>query len=379
MQVKAHYQAKRKSPWEARWWINGRMKTRFFGSERERDRFIREFTRQLTEHGTDVFSIDKARVRRWQEADELTGRADPVEMALLWLRVQGDAPKHTLDEAISEYLEHLRMAGRTQAYIGHVKNPLLRFAAEHGARSVDEISTAHIKGYLGQLPFQPITVRHERTHLSSAFKWFYRQEWISRNPVDSVAVPTVVREEPGILSVEETERLLRASQGVDPAICGLLALGAFAGLRSSAIERVRWEEIDFANRGILIPADKAKKRRRHYIEGLPDNLWAWLERTPKAAFRMTPRQVAKARERAYVRAGLLVTKAAARKKGIRAKFPPKNCLRHSFVSYHVALHRDPGKTALLVSHRNQNILWQHYLGVAHQHDAERYFSIQPVS
>jgi len=61
------------------------------------------------------------------------------------------------------------------------------------------------------------------------------------------------------------------------------------------------------------------------------------------------------------------------------KSPPKNCLRHSFVSYHVALHRNPGHTALLVSHKNQNILYEHYLGVATKADAARYFEIVPDS
>ncbi len=61
----------------------------------------------------------------------------------------------------------------------------------------------------------------------------------------------------------------------------------------------------------------------------------------------------------------------------KPKCPPKNCLRHSFVTYHVALHRDAGKTALLVSHRNQDILFRHYLGIANRTDAERYFNIIP--
>ena len=61
----------------------------------------------------------------------------------------------------------------------------------------------------------------------------------------------------------------------------------------------------------------------------------------------------------------------------KPKCPPKNCFRHSFVTYHVALYRDAGKTALLVSHRNQQILFQHYLGIATKEQAERYFQIVP--
>jgi hypothetical protein len=47
------------------------------------------------------------------------------------------------------------------------------------------------------------------------------------------------------------------------------------------------------------------------------------------------------------------------------------------VTYHVALHRNPGKTALIVSHRDQDCLYRHYLGIANQKDAKKYFDIFP--
>jgi hypothetical protein len=34
------------------------------------------------------------------------------------------------------------------------------------------------------------------------------------------------------------------------------------------------------------------------------------------------------------------------------------------VTYHVALHRNPGKTALIFSHRDPDCLYRHYLGIA---------------
>ncbi len=48
-----------------------------------------------------------------------------------------------------------------------------------------------------------------------------------------------------------------------------------------------------------------------------------------------------------------------------------------FVSYHVALHRNFTDTALIVSHRRTDILFEHYLGVAKKEDAEKYFNIYP--
>lgn len=54
-----------------------------------------------------------------------------------------------------------------------------------------------------------------------------------------------------------------------------------------------------------------------------------------------------------------------------------NLLRHFFYSYHVALHQDAAKTALLMQHANQAMLYRHHKGLALRADAEKYFQISP--
>jgi hypothetical protein len=57
---------------------------------------------------------------------------------------------------------------------------------------------------------------------------------------------------------------------------------------------------------------------------------------------------------------------------------PHNALRHSFCSYHVALHGDAGKTATLLTHRgNVSILYEHYKGNCKMADGVAYFGILP--
>ena len=56
---------------------------------------------------------------------------------------------------------------------------------------------------------------------------------------------------------------------------------------------------------------------------------------------------------------------------------PKNVLRHSFCSYHVALHKNASTTAVLLQHTNQSTLYRHYKGRASIKDAEEYFKILP--
>lgn len=157
-------------------------------------------------------------------------------------------------------------------------------------------------------------------------------------------------------------------------------------MRTSAISRVSYDEINFEARGILTPAEKTKKQRRNYIENLPENLWAWLERTPKSAFTWCERKFKKRRERALRRAGLLVNASDLKKlakgnvstsKALATRYPPHNAMRHSFASYHVAWKRNFQDTALILSHTGTDILFKHYRGIATKEDSERYFNIYP--
>lgn len=378
MEVKAHYREGRNKPWEARWWVHRKMRSKFFATEKERDKFLREFNKEIVLSGDEVFKFDKEQMKRWNLASQLLPNVDPIELVEFWLDHHSEEAERTLSQALPIYTNQMKLAGRDPSYLKHTAKAFERFEAVFGDKPIGSIQSTDIAEFIHSLPFEPLTKRHYRTYLAGAFKWFMQQGWIINNPVASVPAPRVMLEEPGILTVKETRSLFRANEKEDPEICALLALGAFAGMRSSAIARMDYKEIDFAARAILTPASKTKKNRRQFIEGLPQNLFEWLSLASKKTFAITPRQFAKRGEIAFQRAGLLVTKAQAKREKITPKAPPKNCLRHSFVSYHVALHRNPGHTALLISHKNQNILYEHYLGVATKEDAERYFGIKPV-
>lgn len=392
MEIKRHYRPEKVKKYEARWYVEGRLKCRFFATEAEREQFIDEFQEQLSQNGTSLLlGFDPAKMRRWQEASRLAPDADPVEVMRFWLA--SNRPNLTpkpFAEAIPAYLKYLEAMEREPAYRKHVEAHLRDFADNVAAKRVHEVTHQRIAKYIFSMPYKPVTKRHYKRSIGGAYAWWIEQGWAVDNPAKKVRTPDVVTPEPGILTVEEMESLFRANEMIDPEICGLLALGAFAGMRSSAISKVDYHEIDFNQRGIHTPAEKTKKRRRQWIEGLPDNLWQWLERTPKAAFDLTHRQFMHRRSEALKRAGLLIEADDIayenRKREERGeprvkwkpKCPPKNCFRHSFATYHVALLRDAGKTALIMSHRNQQVLFQHYLGIATKDQAEKYFGIYPT-
>jgi integrase len=403
MRIHADHQPYRKKPYVARWYEAApgsakatpgklRQRNKFFASAAARDEFIEQL--KLTVHRQDPVlpTIAPHKLIRWQQAMEIAPEADPVEVFKFWKTEKRKIAKlgdRYLHDAATAYLQSMVNIGRNAAYIQHVRRALADLEDEFGNRLVREFSTEELRDYLFGLPYGPITIKNKRTYYQGAFGWWEQQGWLTENPMKRVESPQIHDKEPEILSVKEIRQLFRANEKVDPEICGLLALGAFAGMRSSAISRIDYAEIDFKQGGILTPAEKTKKKRRQWIEDLPDNLWAWLKKTPPQAFEMTHRQMLHRKSQAMRRAGLLVeayeiNRINARREAreeplleLKPKCPPKNCLRHSFVTYHVALHRNPGKTALIVSHRDQDCLYRHYLGIANQRDAEKYFEIFP--
>jgi hypothetical protein len=55
---------------------------------------------------------------------------------------------------------------------------------------------------------------------------------------------------------------------------------------------------------------------------------------------------------------------------------PKNAMRHSFVSYHLALFEDVAKTELQAGH-DRAVLFGHYRELVTQEEAEEYFTLVP--
>ena len=166
-----------------------------------------------------------------------------------------------------------------------------------------------------------------------------------------------------VLTLKETAELFAYAEKNYAELVPRLALEAFAGLRFSSAFRLERGDINFADKGIHLPAHKLKTGRRHYIDGLPANLWKWLALETPATWSMTPRNYRRLKSEVFDRAGVR---------------HPANCLRHSFCTFHVAAFKNPGLTATLLCHRNQSLLWSNYNGRAKQADGIAYFKLAPA-
>lgn len=381
--IRLKYDPKRKSPFQVEWIKDEKRHSRFFETEDEREKFVEKLSRFVVGDNEEYLSVDDTTMSDIIIMNRERGKV-PVSMIWeFWKKHHKTMELRTVFKAMDEYIRSLKLEGVvSKEYIQHSCKILERFCDSFGKAYLTEITREDLETWISKIPYSPVTKKNYRSTIRAAWTYFERKEWITRNVATRLKSEPIIRGEIGILTVEETEKLLRANEKEDPEICGLMALGLFAGMRTSAIPRVEHHEINFTDKGILTPAPKTKKKRRDYLENLPDNLWAWLKQTPETAFGWCERKYKKRRRAAMRRAGLLVTIEDVRNladKGIPAKrkVPPHNCFRHSFPSYDIALHRNFQDTALKLSHKGTNILFEHYRGIAKKEDAEKYFNIYP--
>lgn len=380
--VRKSYDSIRKSPFKVSWTIDKKRHARYFQSEEEQEHFANQIASTITTDKAMILKLDPSTINDIIAIDKMRGNTPFMAIWEFYVRNNKVREVMTLLQGADAYIRSLWQQEFDESYVKHARLIMERLCQSYGHEFLEAIRREHLETWLSELPFGAVTKKNYRSTLRAAWTFFERKEWIDKNIAIALKCPKIVRNEVGIFTVEETEKLLRENETIDPEVCGLLALGLFAGMRTSAISRVAYDEINFEARGILTPAEKTKKQRRNYIENLPDNLWAWLKQTPRSAFNWSERKWKKRREIALRRAGLLINsqdikRFAKKGKKVELKIPPHNAMRHSFVSYHVALHRNFQDTALIISHKGTNVLFEHYLGVATKANAKQYFEIYP--
>jgi integrase len=186
-----------------------------------------------------------------------------------------------------------------------------------------------------------------------------RRGYAATHVIQLVDKTSVVRDHVPTFSVEQLTKLLAAAP---PDYLPVLAIGAFAGLRPEEINKLQWEDLDFHERTIRVNASAAKTRKKRFAE-ISDNLVTWLKPYAGRIGPVAPPNLQKLRR-------------ATMKTAKIEKWPP-DVLRHSFASAHYAFHRDPARTAVIMGHRDQNMLLTHYRDLMKPSEAAKYWQIAP--
>jgi integrase len=185
--------------------------------------------------------------------------------------------------------------------------------------------------------------------------------------------------EPEILTVNEADRLLTAA--VDHPELDLLApivLGLFCGIRTEELKKLQWQHVNLEEGFVTIGRDIAKKRRIRNVT-LPENAKQWLSICSDREGEITRSNFFCDFDRRFNK---LLRHAGFVEKDedgniVRVAWK-KNGMRHSFGSYHFALHADSIKTSNELGHRQgDNVLFEHYRALTTKKSGQQYFNLKP--
>ena len=275
----------------------------------------------------------------------------------------------TIAEAVAQFLADKSRAGLRPGSLRNLRWHCERLSAQLGPMPIRAATTQDLAAALDTLySREPSAGRNDtRRAWMNLWNWSIRAGLTDANPVGAITKTKTDELTPDCYTPEQVAALLRAA-ATGPrhhrAMLPVLAIGFFAGLRIGEIARLEWSDVNRADGHIHIRGAAAKMRTRRYATINP-TLAAWLDSIPP---RSGP--LMRVRERARIMRFVSVRAAAA------VPFI-RNGIRHSFASYHLALHMDATRTAFELGHTRPDLLYRHYRNLVTRAAAEAYWKLTP--
>ena len=245
-------------------------------------------------------------------------------------------------------------------------------AAIYAARA--NLSPLVLKGMEG---LSTQTIINYRQRLSSFFNFAIKKEYRSRNPITNIPIPKMEWNPPVVLTIAEATALIKTAyqthqsangRGSGFGLLPFVALGLFAGIRSSELLQLKWTDIKLDRKLVTISSRIAKGRQMRNID-LDENCVQWLRLVERTTGNISPPAFAKKFKALTLKAG----------------FPDwresrLNSMRHSYGTYYFSKPQNANETAAQLGHRGgDQVLFEFYRSLATREEGERYFSITPES
>ena len=240
---------------------------------------------------------------------------------------------------------------------------------------VTEINAEQIKGYLNKTKTKSGTYFTNQTKLNrlTKIRQFFNycmekpREWVKENPCAGITI-TAESKEVEILTNAQVIALLEATmqekESVRAIMIPYLALGLFAGLRPEEAQKMRWEWIeplDVEKRiaQVKVPAEISKISESRYAE------------LSEAGWNLIKPYLIQSGPIGWSRRAFRRIKGKA---GFADSTWPADCIRHTYASSWLAVHKERAHLAEIMGN-SPAIIRKHYKRAIPVNDAEAYFQI----
>ena len=370
------------------WQVDGKWQRKQFSDRDKAEAFADSVNINLKNAGREralvLTALNEDRVHQAEKAFRTLGDAYTLDEAVTFFLKHNRPPEFTITilDGLKHYLDEKETEGvrvpttkKTsmilKSFAKHTDNPLVHTVTEESVtaylkslRSLDGVTAAKKK-----------TWNNHRNELASFFLWAGKKDfttnrpWTFSNPTENVAaysVKRVAEQRPDIVTtspkgtLELFTYLMNYKEGK---LVKWFALAYFAGIRPSTddgelakLSKREDELINLTTGRIMLPADVSKTKDSRPVI-ISDNLKAWLQ--------------------AYEGFPIMPVNLKNDYGKVRKKFGLQSDeTRHSFISYHVALHRSIGDTALQAGN-SERMIKKHYLDHQSKEEGQAFFAITP--
>lgn len=302
----------------------------------------------------------------------LDGKASIEEAARKFIedRRKVDLTPIKFDDAADEFQQRCERNGLSDAYRNATRKFLKRMSPRFGSSLIQNITAREIeKAVASEVTGGPRAFNNLLSAVSSVFSYARKQGYLPRTEkteaelVERKAAAHI--EKIAIYTPEEIHTILH---NISEDLVPFIALGAFAGIRTEEIFRMRWDMVDFKKGFILMDRGFTKTRRRRVV---PINaaLRSWLmpmkNKTGQIFDFRNSQELGNALRAAWPVDG----------KGNPLVDRRRNALRHSYGTYRFAELQDEQKVSAEMGNSPQE-LREHYAELATPQDAATWFSIK---
>jgi len=231
-----------------------------------------------------------------------------------------------------------------------------------GTHLIRGFNRGHIEAFIAlrlDEGFAPRSVRNWLRLLSTVCKRAVLDGLLSANPVSLVSRPKCG----GRVSIVTPANLQKLIDHAHPITRHWLMFGAFAGLRTSEVDRLQWEDVR-PDEGQLYVREGKTRNAERWVDLTPPLLDYLYHRHPESGLVMGGRAdstLLRYKRATYKAAGYEV---------------PKNALRHSFGSHHLVGFGDPAKTATEMGHYSPQQTFNAYRRAVTKTQATAYWAIR---
>lgn len=347
-----------------------------------------------------AYKIDVAREAKAVNAVSDLGElmAMRSELMFCWDRLK--TMGGTFTQAVDYFCTHYR-SSKGDITVGDAMNLFKKTKLDqgHSQRYVDSLDRQHYPRFLTDFKstqiINQITADQLREHfyhprwskvwgsttrtnyiknISALFSFLVKREYLTINHCLKVDKPKSIEKEIGYLQVLDVVTMLdmAAKYKWYDRIC-INTLVLFCGIRVEEACKMSWYHIHLDSKKVTVDAKIAKNRQRR-INEIPENALMWL----KLGYPQNP-----SLKREKIIPGNWEDKMSLLRRKCREKDSnwqySHNAARHSFGTYHFALHKNPALTAVLLGHITDiKLLYKHYRGVETEEEAQAYFNIIPT-